>query len=193
MELLALLDQPDHRPGLVAQVLGGLGEVQQPPQRRRVHAVGSGTQHPELQVVPHLVEALLKVADLGGQPTVSQHQRAVGNADGGLREVLHLDQHVDGTVQVGQHLTLVEARRLPNRGSGQLTQPGDSVRRAVQEQHVTGHQHGVAVHVGDPLPSPPHGHDPHAGLNGQLQGRQRPVRHVRAVTDQYPVRHLLGV
>ena len=63
----------------------------------------------------------------------------------------------------------------------------------MQEQHVAGHQDGVAVHVGDPLPSATHRHDPHAGLNRQLEGRERPVGHVGSVAYQHTVRHLLGI
>ena len=128
MEFLALLDQPDHGTGLVAKVLRRLGQVEQPPERRRVHAVGGGPQHPELQVVPHLVQPLLQVAHLGSQPPVSQDQRAVGHAHGGLREVLHLDQHVHGPVQVCEGFAAVGVGRFPDRSTGQLAQPGDAVR-----------------------------------------------------------------
>ncbi len=169
-ELLALLDQPDHGPGLITEVLGRLGQVQQAPERRRVQSLGGRTEHPEFEVVLHLVEAFLEMAHLGGQPSVTEHQGAVGQPDGRLRQVLHLDQYVDGPIQIGEGLAVLGSERLPDRSGGQFAQPGDPVARAVQEQHVTGNQHGLAIHIGDPLTPPAHRHDPHAGLHRQFEG-----------------------
>jgi hypothetical protein len=193
VELLVLLDHPDHHLGLVADVLGGLGQVQQAPKRRRLEVGAGGAQHPELEVVLHLVQAVLEVADLGGKAAVAQYEGAVGQPDGGLGQVLHLDEHVDGPVEVGDGGVVLGVGRLPDRGGGQLPQAGDALRRPAQEQHVAGDEHGVAVDVGVPLAAAAHRHHPHAGLHGQFQRRQGPVRHVRALADQDPVRHLLGV
>ncbi len=73
VQLLLLLDEPHHLLGGVAEVLGRLRQVQQAAQRRRVDAVVAGSEHPELEAVLHLVEAVLELAHLGGQALVAQH------------------------------------------------------------------------------------------------------------------------
>ncbi len=192
VDVLVLLDDPHHLLGGVADVLGGLRQVQQPAQRRRVEVLGAGPQHPQLETVLHLVEPVLEVADLGGQALVAEHQRRVGQAHRHLGDVLHLDQHVDGPVEVGQAAVLGRLGRAPVGRRGQLAQPDDARRRPFEEQHVTGHQHLVALDVGDPVPVAPDGHHPHARGHRQLEGAERTVGHVRALADEHPVRDLLG-
>ena len=122
----------------VAEVLGRLRQVQQ----ARAAATGrcrcdAGPQHPQLEPVLHLVEAVLEVADLGGQALVAQHERRVGEADGGLGDVLHLDEHVDGPVEVGERAVLGRRGRLPPRarrparaaGRCRPASPGGTARR----------------------------------------------------------------
>ena len=91
------------------------------------------------------------MADLGGEALVAQHERRVGQADGGLGDVLHLDEHVDGAVEVGERAVLGRRRRLPRRRRRQLPQAVDAGRRAPEEEHVAGRAQRVAVDVGDPL------------------------------------------
>ena len=99
-----------------------------PAERRGIDAVVAGAQHPELEPVLHLVEAVLEVAHLGGQALVAQHERRVGQADGHLGDVLHLDEHVDGPVEVGQRAVLGRHRGLPVRGRRQLAEARDARR-----------------------------------------------------------------
>ena len=47
-----------------------------PAQARRVDGLGAGTQHPELELLAHLVEPVLELAHLGGEALVVQEQRA---------------------------------------------------------------------------------------------------------------------
>ena len=133
------------------------------------------------------------MADLGGQALVAEHERRVGEADRDLGDVLHLDEHVDGAVEVGERAVLGRHRRLPERRGGQLAEPDDAGRRPLEEQHVARQQHLVALDVGDPVAVAADGHDPHAGGNRQLERAQRPVRHVRALPHQHAVRDLLGL
>ena len=128
VHVLVLLDQPDHLLRLVADVLGGLRQVQQAPQRRGVDVLGPGPEHPQLEAVLHLVEPVVQVADLGGQALVGQHQRRVGQPDRRLRDVLHLHERVDRPVQVGQRRVLVRLRRRPRARAGQITDAPDTGR-----------------------------------------------------------------
>ena len=93
----------------------------------------------------------------------------VGEADGHLGDVLHLHEHVDGPVEVGQRAVLGRHRRLPERCRRQLAQTGDARRRAAQEDHVAGQADRVAVDVGDPVALAADGHHAHARLHGQLR------------------------
>ena len=127
MQFLVLLDQPHHGLGLVADVLGRLGELQEASQGRRIETAAGRPQDPELQVVLHLVQAVLEMAHLGGQAAVGQHERAVRQSDRRLGQVLHLDQHVDRPVQVREVVTLVGPRRLPHRCRSQLPEACDAV------------------------------------------------------------------
>ena len=62
---------------------------------------GRAAQHPHLEALPHLVEPVLEVAHLGGEALVVEQQRRVREPDRDLGDVLHLDEHVDGAVEVG--------------------------------------------------------------------------------------------
>ena len=170
VELLRLLHEPDHLLGLVAEVLGCLGQVEEPAQRRRIEVADRGPQHPELEAVLHLVEAVLEVPDLGGEPGVAEHECRVGEADGGLGDVLHLDEDVDGAVEVGEAAVLGRRRWFPPWRRGQFAEPVDPGRGAPQEQDVAGRAERVAVDVGDPLPTPADGDDAHAGLDREARG-----------------------
>jgi hypothetical protein len=135
------------------------------------------------------------MAHLRGQAQVAQYQRRVGQAHGRLGDVLHLDQQVDGPVEVGEAAELGFGRlgRLPPGGGRQLPQPGDAGRRAPQEQDVAGHEDVLALDVGHPLAVAADGDDAHAGLDRQLEVRQRAAGQVRAVAHEHPVRDLLGL
>ena len=192
MHLLVALDEPHHLLGRVGEVLRGLRQVQQAPERRGVEVLRRGPQHPELQAVLHLVEPVLEVVDLGGQAGVAEDQRRVGEADRRLGDVLHLDQHVDGPVEIGEGAVLRWLGRLPRRRGGQLAEPVDARRRPLEEEDVAGQDDLVAVDVDDPLPLPADRHDPHAGRHRQLERAEGAVRHVAVLTHPHPVRHLLG-
>ena len=173
VELLLLLDQPHHLLRRVAEVLGRLRQVEQTPERRGIDAVVARAQHPELQPVLHLVESILELADLGGEALIAQHEGRVGEADRHLGDVLHLDEHVDGPVEVGQRAVLGRHGRLPVRCRRQLPEPRDPRRRAAEEDHVAGEADRLAVDVGDPVAVAADRHDAHPGLHGQLERRQR--------------------
>ena len=123
VQVLGLLHQPDHLLGLVAEVLGRRGQAQEAPQLARLHAGAGRPQHPQLEPVVHLVEAVLEVADLGRQDGIAQHEGRIGQADGRLGQVLHLDEHVDGAVEVGERaLLLAGDGRVP--GAARRPAPG---------------------------------------------------------------------
>ena len=67
MDILVLLDEPDHRLRLIADVLGRLRKLEHA-ERRQVGLTARGPQHPELESVLHFVEAILELAHLGGRP-----------------------------------------------------------------------------------------------------------------------------
>ena len=58
------------------------------------------------------------------------------------------------------------------RRAGQLAQPGDAGRRALEEQHVAGEQDLVAVDVGDPVALAADGHHAHADVGRAARGRR---------------------
>ena len=165
VELLTLLDEPDHLLGGVADLLGRLAQVDQAAQPRGVEPVLGRPQDPELETLLHLVQAILEVVHLCGQSLVSQHQGRVRQAHRHLGHVLHLDQRVDGPVEVGHGRVLGGLRRLPRGSSCQPAQLGDPGGRALEEQHVAGPQHLVALDVGDPFVLPPDGDHPHPHLD----------------------------
>ena len=144
-------------------------------------------------MVLHLVQPVLEVAHLGGETAVAEHQGAVGEAHGGLGEVLHLDQDVDRPVEVGDCGVVLGSWRLPDRRGGELAQSGDALGRPAQEQHVVGDEDGVPTDVCVPFTTTTDRHDPHAGLHREFEGRERTVRHVRALAHEHPVRYLFGV
>ena len=88
-----------------------------------------------LEALAHLVEPVLEAAHLGGQALVVEQQRGVREPDRHLRHVLHLDQHVDGPVEIGEGAVLGRLRRVPQRRRCQLTQASDArgVRRLGME------------------------------------------------------------
>ena len=136
------------------------------------------------------------MAHLGGQHRVAEHQRRVGQPHRDLGQILHLDQHVDRPIEVGEGggVGFLGHGRVPERGAGQLAHPGDANRRAVEEEHVTGKYGQVTVDVvGDPVPAAANRRDSHPGDGGEFERRQRPVRHVAALAHQHPMGHLFGV
>jgi hypothetical protein len=149
---------PHHLLGGVADLLGGVGQVEQSPQRRRVGVVTGGPQHPALEPLLHLVETILEVVDLGGQPGVAQDQRRVGQPHRHLGDVLHLHEQVDGSVELGQR-PVSGRRRLPLRCVGQRSEHGDARPSALEEQHVAGNEHLVAVDGEKPVATTANGHD----------------------------------
>ena len=193
MDILVLLDEPDHRLRLIADVLGRLRKLEQAAERRRVGLTARGPQHPELESVLHFVEAILELAHLGGQTRIAKHERRVGEPDGDLGDVLHLDEDVDRPIQIGDERIVSDDRRRPFVGGGELPQAGDAVRRPAQEQGIARHDDQVAADVGDPLPLSTHCHHPHAGLHGQFVSGQWAVSEVRALRHEHPVRDLLGL
>ena len=104
VELFAVGHEAHHALRGVGDLFRCLREVQQAAQRRRVGLPVGGAQHPQLQALLHVVDAIFDVFDLGGQAAVAQHERGVGQADRDLRQVLHLDEHVDGAVEVRRRL-----------------------------------------------------------------------------------------
>ena len=122
VHLLVLLDEPHHLLGGVADLLGRAAEVQEPAQRRRVDLLGRGAQHPDLEALAHLVEPVLEVTDLGGEALVVEQQRRVREPDRDLGDVLHLDEHVDGAVEVGDGRVLIDGRWPPFGRAGKRAQ-----------------------------------------------------------------------
>ena len=89
--------------------------MEQTPEFGRVEIAARGTEHPQLKVVLHLVEPVLEMTDLGGQPSIGQYQGAVSQAHSHLGQVLHLHQYVDRPVQVGKGYVVFGPGRLPHR------------------------------------------------------------------------------
>ena len=72
----------------------------------------AGAQHPELELLAHLVEPVLELASPARRgPDRRSSSARVREADRGLRHVLHLDQHVDRAVEVGDRGVLLDAGR----------------------------------------------------------------------------------
>ena len=131
---------------------------------------------------------------LGGEALVVEEQRRVGEADRDLRDVLHLHEHVDRTVEIRRDRRVVVGDRRPPLGrAGELAELGDALGRASQDQDVVGHERLVAVGVDDPLLAPADGDDTHADLDRQLDVGERPVRERRVLSHAHPVRDLLGL
>jgi hypothetical protein len=166
--------------------------VEQPAQRRGIHLTVGGPQHPELELLPHVVEPILEVADLGRQPLVPQHESRVGQTHRDLGQVLHLHQHVDGAPDVGEVGVLGCLGRVVRWRAGHGPQPRNATGRSLQEHDVAGHEDLVAVDVGDPLAVPPDGHHCHARLGRKLDAGERPVVHVRPFAHADAVGHLVG-
>ena len=106
---------------------------------------------------------------------------------------LHLDEHVDRAVEIGQRPIFGRQRRLPHGGVGELAQPTDAGGRTLEEQRITRQQDHLAFDVGDPHPVSADRHDAHARRDRKLERAQRSMRHVRTLAHHHAVRHLLGV
>src|SRR6266511_2679173 len=192
VHLFALLDQPHHLLGGVAELLGRAAEVQQAAERRRIDLLGGAAQHPDLEALAHLVEPVLEVIHLGGEALVVQQQRRVREPDRDLGDVLHLDEHVDGAVEVGDGRVLTDVGRSPLRSAGERAQLGDAVGGAAQDEHVVGQHDLVAVGVDDPLLAAPDRDHTHAHLDGELDVGEGSPCQLRAVAHTDAVRDLLG-
>ena len=99
---------------------------------------------------------------------VVQQQGAVCEPDGRFREILHLDEHVDGAVEVGDRRILLHGCRPPRRRARELAQLDDAFTRAAHDQDVVGKKHLVAIGIDEPLASAPQRDHPHADLPGEL-------------------------
>ncbi len=82
--------------------------------------LGGSPQHPRLQLVVELIAAPLESSHLGGQRSVVEQERRVRHADGGLGEVLHLDQDVHRAVQLGEDRLVVFWRQRHRWRAGEL-------------------------------------------------------------------------
>jgi len=87
---------------LIAEILCGLTEMEKAPQRRRVGPVGGSFQHPELESMIHLIEAIFEMPNFGSQAAVTEDQGRIGKANSHFTEILHFDQNVDRSVEVGE-------------------------------------------------------------------------------------------
>jgi hypothetical protein len=134
------------------------------------------------------------VAHLRGEALVVEEQRRVGETDRDLRDVLHLHEHVDRTVEIRRDRRVVVGDRRPPLGrAGELAELGDAFRRTPQDQDVVGNERLLAIGVDDPLLAPADGDDAHADLHRQLDVGERPVRERRVFAHTHPVRDLLGL
>ena len=128
MHLLVLLDQPHHLLRGVADLLGRGTEVQQPAQRRRVDLLRAARAAPTARAA----RASRRAGPRGwltsaARPWSLNSSARVREADRDLRHVLHLDEHVDGAVEVGEIArVLVGAGRAPLGRAGELAQLGDA-------------------------------------------------------------------
>ena len=193
MHLLFLLDEPHELLRGVADLLRRRAEVQQPAQSRRVDRLGARPQHPELELLAHLVEAILELGHLRGEALVVQQQRAVREADRRLGHVLHLDQHVDGAVEVGDRRILLDAPPAATRARPRARAPRRCPRAAPRRISTSsGSSMLVAVGIDEPLAAAPDRDDAHARLHRQLDVVERAVRERRLGAHAHAVRDLLG-
>ena len=132
------------------------------------------------------------MADLRRQALVVEQQRGVREADRHLRHVLHLDEHVDRAIEVGDRGVLFDLRWPPLRSAGELAQLADTTGGAAQDEHVVGEHHLVAVGVDDPLLAAAHRDDAHAHFGGELDVGERTVRERRLAAHAHSVRDLFG-
>jgi hypothetical protein len=95
--------------GGVADDLGAGAKMDQPPQGDGIAGVGGRAQHPRLKPGFEVVDLNFEVADLLGELGVVEQDAAVCEIDRQLREVLHVDDGVDGAFEI------VDGRRLDDR------------------------------------------------------------------------------
>ncbi len=157
--------------------------MQQAAQLLGVGEARGGPEHPALEVVEQPVRRRLDRADLDGQGRLVQQDRGVGEADRDLRDLLQLDDEVDGTVEVARDRPVRWRCRLAHRAAREPTDQVDALARPLDEQHVVEAQRLVAVRVEDPVVGAPHGDDPHAGAGRELDLGQRPLGQLGALVD----------
>src|SRR5918997_4136170 len=170
VDLLALLDDPNHLHRAVCDGLRGGGEVKEASEARRVLNTGGCEQDPALQPVAHLVHLILDGDHLASEPRAAVEQGRVREPDGHLGEVLHLDQEVHCAIDLreltGSRLGL---RRVSERtGAGELPDLCDTLGRALQEENVAGPQYVLGLGVEVPLVFGANGDGAHPRLHGQV-------------------------
>src|SRR5918997_1569800 len=175
VDLLALLDDPNHLHRAVCDGLRGGGEVKEAPEARRVLNTGGCEQDPALQPVAHLVHLILDGDHLAGEPRVAVEQGRVREPDSHLGEVLHLYQDVHRAIDLreltGSRLGL---RRVSERtGAGELPDLGDTLWRALQEEYIAGPQYVLGLGVEIPVVLRADGDRAHPRLHGQVDVAQR--------------------
>ena len=129
-------------------------------------------QHPGLELVVQLIAARLERADLGGERAVVEQQRRVGEADRRLRQVLHLHQDVDGTIELREQRAC--RRRVPRASAARrrARAPGSrpsSGPRISSTSPTADHVVGSRVEL--PVETAADRHDPHA--RSRWAGRAR--------------------
>ena len=132
------------------------------------------------------------MVDLGGEALVAQHQRRVGEADRHLGDVLHLHQHVDGPVEVGQGRLFRRLRGVPLRCAGH----GRSVEMPAAAPWRNNTSPGRTI--SSPVISVIQSRSRRMATTrspatvGSSRVGERPVGHVRSVADPHAVGDLLG-
>ena len=116
----------------------------------------------------------------------------VREADRGLGDVLHVDEHVDGAVEIGDRRVFLDRRGSPLGRARELADLGDALARAAQDQHVVGEQQVVAVGVEEPFATAPERDDAHADLHRELDLFELAAGERGAGPDAHAVRHLFG-
>ena len=173
VHLLVLLDQPHELLGRVADLLRRGTEVQQPrsPDGSTVSAAARSTHSSSCsRISSRRSSSWLTCA---ARPGVAEQQRRVREADRRLGEVLHVDQHVDGAVEVGDRRVFLDGRRAPLRRAGELAHLGDALARAAQDQDVVGEHQVFAVGIEQPLAAAPQRDDAHPDVHRQLDIGER--------------------
>ena len=115
------------------------------------------------------VRSRLQRGDLGRQRPVLEQQRGIGQSDGHFGRVLHLDQDVDGTVELGEGRAHALWRIRQLGGSRQLPNEAHPFLGALEQQDIAFGDHAVAVGIELPLAAPAYGEQPHPSLAGQEQ------------------------
>src|SRR5919112_3022507 len=175
VDLLALLDDPNHLHRAVCDGLRGGGEVKEAPEARRVLNTGGCEQDPALQPVAHLVHLILDGDHLAGEPRVAVEQGRVREPDGHLGEVLHLYQDVHRAVDLREFAwgRLGLGGVSERTGAGELPDLGDTLWRALQEEDIAGPQYVLGFGVEVPVVLGADGDRAHPRLHGQVDVAQR--------------------